>query len=376
MNRATSTTVLRQSNRRRVFHYIYDSPWPVTKQEIAEALSLSLPTVKGNVSELMEAGLVSCSGTQVSTGGRKPRTYALETRARKAVGISIQDNGARLLAVDMRMNELGFRALPLSFTHTPDYYETLVQYLEEFLDELDLDRNQLLGVGIALPGVIDQEEGKIVMAPTLELWDVSLEEIYPYFSRYHVFLENDASASGCAGRWMEQGRSSMVYLSLDRSVGGAIFWEDRQYMGDHGRGGEFGHLCVVPNGRRCLCGRRGCLEAYCSTSRLSDDLGITLDDFFAALRENDGQAAAIWEEYRGHLTDALSNLRTSFDCDIVLGGALSPYLEERLPELYWELGEKILFTGDSSFLRLDRYGDHSACAGTALRFINDFLCSV
>ena len=60
-----------------------------------------------------------------------------------------------MLAIDMRANELGFRALPLPFTHTASYYETLTRCLEEFLDDLDLDRSRLLGVGITLPGIID-----------------------------------------------------------------------------------------------------------------------------------------------------------------------------------------------------------------------------
>lgn len=373
MEQTMSTAVLRQTNRRRVLRYIYDRNEPATKQEIAGELTLSLPTVTGNLSELLEEGLVSCSGTQESTGGRKPRTYTLEPRARVAVGISVQRGAVRLLAIDMRANELGCRETAMPFSNTPEYYEKLVRCLEEFLDDFHLERNRLLGVGITLPGIIDQTEGKLVMAPTLELWDVPLEEIYRYFSRYPVFIENDANASGYAERWIDEKENNMVYLALERGIGGAIFWGDGQYTGDNGRSGEFGHLCIVPNGRLCHCGRRGCLEAYCSISRLSDDLGLTLEEFFSALRGGDQQAAAIWEEYRDHLTDALANLRTSFDCDIVLGGTLSFYLEELLPEICWELGEKTLFEGDSFFLRLDHFGPHSACAGTALRFIDDFL---
>ena len=373
MEPTMNTAVLRQTNRRRVLQYLYDSGEPATKQEIAGELSLSLPTVTGNLAELLEEGLVSCSGTQESTGGRKPRTYALEPGARVAVGITVQRGEVRFLAIDMRAQELGCREAPLAFSHTAEYYERLSLYLEAFLDDFHLDRNRLLGVGITLPGIIDQTEGRLVMAPTLELWDVPLEELYRYFSRYPVFIENDANASGYAERWMEKGQNNMVYVALERGIGGAIFWGDKQYTGDHGRSGEFGHLRIVPNGRLCHCGRRGCLEAYCSISRLSDDLGLTLGEFFSTLREGDQQAAAIWEEYRDHLTDALANLRTNFDCDIVLGGTLAPYLKELLPEICWELGEKTLFEGDSFFLRLDHFGPHSACAGTALRFIDDFL---
>ena len=70
MEPTMNTAVLRQTNRRRVLQYLYDSGEPATKQEIAGELSLSLPTVTGNLAELLEEGLVSCSGTQESTGGQ------------------------------------------------------------------------------------------------------------------------------------------------------------------------------------------------------------------------------------------------------------------------------------------------------------------
>lgn len=373
MEQTMNTTVLRQTNRRRVFQYIYHNTRPVTKQEIAGELSLSLPTVTGNLAELLEEGLVSCSGTQESTGGRKPRTYTLVAGARTSVGVSIRDDAVQLMAMDMRGAELAFQELPVTFSHTSEYYQKISQSLEDFIDGCGLDRDRMLGVGISIPGIIDQAEGRLVMSPTLELWDVQLEEIYCHFSRYSTFIENTPNSSGYAERWMDNEQTNVVYLSLDRGVGGAIIQGDKQYLGDHGRGGEFGHMRLVPNGRLCHCGRRGCVEAYCSTSRLSDDLGLTLDEFFARLRAGEEQAVSIWEEYRTNLTDTLVNLRTCFDCDIILGGSLSPYLEGLLPEICWEVGEKALFDGDNFFLRLDRFGPHSACAGTALRFIDDFL---
>lgn len=373
MDQTMKTTVLRQTNRRRVYQYIYESVQPVTRQKIAGELSLDLPTVSDNLAELLEEGLVSCSGAQDSTGGHEPHAYTLEPRARVAVGISVKDDGVQMLVIDMRVEELCCRELELPFSHTPEYYQTVAQALEEFLDGAGIQRNRLLGVGITLPGIINREENRLVMAPTLELWDIPLEEIYCHFSQYPAFIENDANASGYAELWADTERSNMVYLFLDREVGGAVLMGDKQYMGDHGRSAEFGHMCVVPNGQLCHCGRRGCMEVYCSISRLSDDLGLTLEEFFGQLQAGNEQAAAIWEEYRDHLTDALAILHTSFDCDIVLGGALSFYLAPYLPELSWELGEKTLFDGGGSSLCLDHFGPHSACTGTALRFIDDFL---
>lgn len=364
MEKAINPNVRRQTDRRQVYRYLYDNPLPVDAQEIADALFLDLSVVNESLSSLLKEKMIS-HGPDMA--------YVLEPRGRIAVGISIRDDGLRLLAIGMRGEELACQELPEVFSHTQAYYETLSQCLEMFLDEFGLKRDRLLGVGITLPGVIDQTAGKLVMAPALELWDVPLEEIYRHFSLYPVYIESEASARGYAERWADPTRSNMVYLSLDRSVGGTLVLEGRQYMGNHGRSGEFGHLRVVPNGRLCSCGRRGCLEAYCSTSRLSDDLGLTLDQFFEALQSGDEQAADVWTEYQGHLTDALASLRMCFDCDIVLGGALSRYLEGFLPEMCWELGEKTLSDSDVFFLYLSRCGPNGACTGTALRFVDDFL---
>lgn len=370
MDQAMTATILWQTNRRHVYRYLYDSPCPVTGEEIAEGLELSPDKVTDSLNSLIGEGLVARSGPAPSDG------YELIPGARIAAGISIRDDEVSLLAIDLRAKELGCRELSIPFSHVPEYYQTISQNLEQLLDESGLDRDRLLGLGIAVPGIIDQTAGKMVMAPTLELWDVPLEEIYCHFARYPAFIENNPNASGYAEQWADSERTNVVYVSVDRGVGGVIMQGEKQYMGDHGRGGEFGHMRLVPNGRLCHCGRRGCFEAYCSTSRLSDDLGLTLEEFFARLREGDEGAAAAWEEYRNHLTDALANLRTCFDCDIVLGGSLSRHLEGLLPELCWELGEKTLFDGDSFFLHLDHFGPHSACTGTALRFIDDFLLTL
>lgn len=365
MERKMPAAIMRQTNRRQVYQYIYQKIGKVTIAETAEALALDLPTVSASLDELVKEGLV--------TAMPECHAYELAAQALYAVGISIESGKTYIAVMDMRLNELAGRELAVPFCHADSYYERLVREMESLLDSSGLERGRMLGVGITIPGIIDRREGRLVMAPTLDLWDISLEEIYRHFSHYSVYAENDANASGYVERWLEDGCRDMIYLSLRRGVGGAILLNDRQYAGDNGRSGEFGHMRIVPAGRLCHCGRRGCLEAYCSIDRLSVDLGVTLKEFFARLEAGDEVFLAIWEEYRNHLTDALSMIRISFDCDIMLGGELAAYLEPHLPELYWELGEKTLFETGRMFLNLERFGPHSDCAGTALRFIDDFL---
>lgn len=373
MQKALTSAALRQSNRRRIYQYVYQSTTPVTKQEIAGALELSLPTVSNNLNDFLEEGLLAYCGTQASTGGRKPRTISLVDDARFSVGISIMDDMVRLVAINIRAHELGYQKIRKKFSHAPDYYQEVARQMECFLDRLSLNRQRLLGVGISVPGIVDAQRQRLVFAPTLDLRDVPLSDLTEAFSAYPVRVENDATASGYAESWVHSEKRNLVYLSLERGVGGAILLGGKPYTGDNGRSGEFGHICIVPDGRPCRCGRRGCLEAYCSTSRLSDDLGLRLEEFFHMLRCGNQQIALTWERYRNSLTDGLAMIRMGMDCDIVLGGMLAAYLEDHLEQLRREVCQKTLFDTDGSFLKLDCFQSHSACVGTALFYVEHFL---
>ena len=145
------------------------------------------------------------------------------------------------------------------------------------------------------------------------------------------------------------------------------------YIGDHGRSGEFGHICVHPGGLRCRCGQLGCLEAYCSSARLSSDLGITVERFFEELQQGNLSYQMLWKDYLSHLAVALANIRMSFDCDIVLGGYLSQYLQPFLKDLRSLTAARDPFGTDGTFIYLCKYPKHAAPLGAALQFIDRFL---
>ena len=135
-------------------------------------------------------------------------------------------------------------------------------------------------------------------------------------------------------------------------------------------------MCVEWNGLPCSCGRRGCLEAYCSAKRLSSDLGISLPEFFSGLEAGNQEYAALWEDFKRHLIIGLHNIRMSLDCDIVLGGYLTEHLKPYLPELQEMLAEADPFEKECHYLRISRYSKDSSMLGVALTFIRDYLNSI
>lgn len=367
-----NTAELRRQNRNRVFRYIYSSDTPVTKQDVAQSLNLSLPTVGQNLKELQEAGLLETQGTFDSTGGRKPRAIGIATGIKCSVGIMISLYHIHIVCIDLRAKVIAQQAIERNFEETDAYFQGIADLLEEFLDANSIDRSRLLGVGIAVPGIPDPDRDLITFSRMLTSSDISITRLTERIP-YPCFVENDANAGGVAEWWNHQEHENMVYLFIQRGVGGAVLLDGVRYMGHHHHSGEFGHMCIVPGGQRCLCGRRGCLEAYCSTARISTDLGITREEFFDGLEAGNAEYQKIWSDYLDHLALGINNIHMVLDCDIVLGGVLARFMAPYLDELRFRIKNLSSFDTTGEFLKLSRYLNWSTCVGVALHFISTFI---
>ena len=164
-----------------------------------------------------------------------------------------------------------------------------------------------------------------------------------------------------------------VYLSIEKGIGGCIIRSDGLEQGSHHRSGEFGHMLIQPDGKKCNCGNQGCLEAYISTSRLSDDLGCEVADFFAELKNGNEKYEKIWEEYKKFLCIGIHNIYMMYDVDIILGGILAQYLEPYLPEIKEKLAELNFFEETGEYLSTTKYHSKATAIGAALQMISTFI---
>lgn len=363
----------RRQSRSNIFRYIYDAQGFCSRQNLARDLGLSLPTVYQNLSSLMADGLVRDSGEQQSTGGRKASGLSIVADARVAVGISLTDSGLRLAAVDLMLGEMAYQEVSGGpIIRFADMGELLSRLVEEFLDRFSIDRNKLLGVGIAMPAVMSPDSRRITAAPTLRLKDTSLEGLTDSIP-YPTYLENDATCSGYAEWFLHGNQRDMAYLSLENGVGGAILLGGAPYNGENRRSAEFGHMCIEPGGLRCSCGRQGCLEAYCSPRRIRETGCGTLEEFFARVEQRDRECMLLWDHILRYLAIGISNIRMAFDCDVVLGGVLSEFLGPYLPRLREYIAGNSPFEQTSDYLRLSTLRHHTVPLGVALHFIADFI---
>lgn len=365
---------VKKINRIRTMRSIFDCD-RISQPELAAKVGNSWPTVLQNVKELMEMGLVQEVGTFESTGGRKAKAFAPVRNARYAVGLEITQNHIGAVFADLSGELVRFERKKRPFERSDTYAAMLAELVQSLLAKEDCPPEKVLGVGISLPGILDRDEQTLVYSHALGLRNVPVEE----FSRHIPFpcrFINDANAAGLAEFRGQQSPRSVVYLSLSHSVGGSIFTGGSLYGGEHLRAGEFGHMTLVPDGRPCYCGKRGCLDAYCSAKVLSDRTDGNLALFFDGLRAGNPDLQAAWNEYLSYLAVAVNNLRMIFDCDVIVGGYVGGFLSEFGAPLRELLAQHNTFEPDSGYLKCSRYKLESSALGAALVHIEAFIQSL
>ncbi len=362
----------KQSNRARIARYILHHK-EASRQQLSQELGLSMPTVLQAATDLLDSGILCESGVYQSRGGRKARALSVNAGFRYAAGIDVTANHISYLLLGLDGSMIAADRARCPFAHTPSYWERVVDGLQAFLRRYPGAEGSLLGVGVSLPGIVDSDRSLLNRSHLLHLENVSLKDLEQRIP-YPVRFFNDANSAAYAE--LVGSSRDAVYLLLSNSVGGAIYYHQAIVVGDCFKSAEFGHMILEKGGRRCYCGKDGCLDAYCSALRLTEGLDERLEDFFARLQEGEPVHKARWDEYLDYLAVAVSNLRMAFDCDIVLGGYVGPFLAADMGELGRRVRAYNKFESDSAYLKACRYPQEAAAVGGALAFVEEYIESL
>lgn len=374
LTNAISNIEVKKINRHRIFQLIYQEG-PVSKQHIADALNMSIPTVLQNLKELSQQNLITEEGFFASTGGRKAKAITYIPNAKFSIGLDITANHLSIAIINLGVEILLRRRIRLRFEDTSEYFSTVGLIVRESISEIGINTEKILGVGISVPAHISKDCKTVVYAPILNYTGGTIDKFAQYLD-YPCRFTNDANAACIAEYWNVNNLENIIYLSLSNSVGGAICLNNTFYPGENQRSAEFGHITLYPNGKPCYCGRKGCVDAYCNTKILSDSCYGDLALFFEKLSLGSAPHQAIWNEYLENLAFTINTLRISFDCKIVLGGYLGGYIEKYLPQLQEMVAKLNSFEYDGSYLEVCRYKFEASSVGAALQYISDFLLDI
>lgn len=369
-NRASNMDV-RKANRNRIYRTIHANDG-ISKPEIAHRLQMSLPTVLQNVKTLLEQGLVMENGSLESTGGRKAVAMSSIRDARTAVGLDITRNHVVAVLVNMDGSVTKSVRTRLPFTTGNAYIEDVGAIVDAMLEDAAADRSRIAGAGISIPGVLTADNTALTTSHVLRTDNYHFDALNRRLGLPCLHI-NDANAAGVAEMWGADPDWHFVYISLSNSVGGALVWDGHPRFGDNQRCGEIGHMTIERGGLRCYCGKKGCLDAYCAATILSDRTRGDLASFFHHLESGDAKLKAVWDDYLDYLATAVNSLRMIFDYDVVIGGYVGAHMESHMNDLRTRAAQLNTFDESGAYIKACRHKTEASAVGAALLQIETFI---
>jgi predicted NBD/HSP70 family sugar kinase len=242
---------------------------PLSRAEIAERLELSPATVTSITRKLIAGGLVTEGGPRVPQGGRPSIPLALVPSAGHAIGVQVAREHVTLVLVRLDASVVHGETRKFD-PEMPGALGMLEDFIRAEMDYAGARRLPLLGVGIAVPGVVDPETGTLRMSVRLGWTGMPLAARMREKLALPVFVDNDISAVTAAERLYGPGADCADFLlvAIGKGIGLGMVLDGAPYRGAVGAAGELGHVPILPGGPVCSCGNRGCLETQVSTEAL------------------------------------------------------------------------------------------------------------
>jgi len=272
--RGNNLAQLKISNQSNILRMIYYDG-PICRGEIAGRLGLTLPTITQAVNAMIADGLVeNAASRRGEKGGRRAHPLTVRPQARHFVGIETTGRHRAVCVCDYRGDVLHVLQ---DWDVCPDYWESLkrtVAVVRRCLSEAGFSLEDISGIGICVPGLVDCQEGVLRAHPRTNWKDKAVEKDFAALSGYAgpIALENNACARAAGAQMFHRdllgNAGNFAYLYVDQGMACPLYLSSSRFTGSVVGAGEVGHMVIVPNGRLCSCGNHGCLEAYSSDSAI------------------------------------------------------------------------------------------------------------
>lgn len=255
---------------------------PISCTDISKNLKLGLSTVTNIVKELKSQNLVYEAGEAASTGGRRPILCGFNYDYGYVIGIKIEENNLIFAWTNLKSEIIEKKVVPFKKGIDSTTVLSMVsEHIEKLITKRLHNKGALIGIGIAISGLVDQEKGKLIYSSMLNWSNVEIGKILESEFKVPVYISNDVNAYTLAELWYGHGRelSNFIVVTYGSGVGLGIVFNKKLYIGDFGGAGEIGHMILVAEGRKCRCGQMGCLEAYTGEDFIADYIKDNLKMF-------------------------------------------------------------------------------------------------
>ncbi len=327
---------IRTANRYRVLRQVI-ADQPVSRPGLAAATGLSTATVATLVGELIALGLLVEAGYEDSGGGRPRGLLAVNPTDAALVGVDVSETYVHAEVFDLAWTVLARaeRQLCLGDSAPDRVVDAVATTVGAAVGQRAASGRRVLGVGVALPGVLDRRAGVSHYAPAWGWQDVPLLRLLAERLPHRLFLDNPLHACLAAEMWSgaARGRDDAVVVYLGTGVGAGFALGGEPHRGRSNSAGEWGHTTLVMDGRLCHCGRHGCVETYVGAPGIvqnlrefdplspllhPDDQAATIAALAAAREEGDPVAEKAVRDTAAYLGAAVADLVNLLDPEVVV----------------------------------------------------------
>src|SRR5262249_45181663 len=302
--RVATRGTTRQINRQIALTLI-GSHQPISRADLARRMTLRRGAVSLLVQELLACGHVVEGTTGESARGRKPTMLYINTNNGSIVAVDVRASRTILMLADPMGHALS-DPISLPTARNPQrFVATLASRIRQLLASRAETIGTCRGIGVAVAGMVDPVDGRVIHAPTLGWRDVDLRTRLAAATGFPVQIENAGRACALAQVWQTRRNATparnLVFVSVSDGVGVGVVVNGELLRGRHNVAGEFAHMPFSLDGPRCSCGATGCWEAHISNpATLARYVGraaldgrgrrFTIDDVIVRARAGDHRA--------------------------------------------------------------------------------------
>ena len=236
--------------------------------QLAQRMNLTRAAMTAIVNDLLEADIICEASNRPSSAGRPAITLEINPKRGCVAGVDMGATHLTIMISNCAAHVVTEKEIPLRIADGPQIcLDQADALLHETLHEAGIKLEELLAIGLGVPGPIMAEAGTVVAPPIMPGWDrFPIRDTLEKRWGHPLSLNNDAEL-GAVGEWAygaARSVANLAYIKVGTGVGAGLLLDGRIYRGASGSAGEIGHLTVETNGELCTCGNIGCLETISS----------------------------------------------------------------------------------------------------------------
>lgn len=327
----STSQYIKEHNINQIFHIIRKEKG-ISRVEIAKRMNLSQTSVGRSVLELLEAGYVTEGENVGNSVGRQRILLHVVPRKALFIGVYLSSRRIDIGLVDIAGNILVQKSYEMEDT-APDYVVEKIKIAIDYIlmQIADEELENLVGIGVSVPGTVDYRTGLVMNAPTLHWKAVHLGSLLQSCYPYNIVVDNDVKSFAKAQRFLNsvEDPNEFLVLHLGTGIAMAEMRNGRLMRGRNNVAGEVGHIIINPNGPLCDCGRRGCLQSSISKGSIEKELGMPFKEAVNGYYNGDERCFAVLNRVANDIAIWISNFMNIFDpMEIILTGSMLDEWEE------------------------------------------------